>query len=75
MENNITHLEALINSVNQVVDACIKISEMVANALASLTAFQKISKGSVPNNYLKMHGKRTYRRKAIEVYERRHHIG
>lgn len=75
MENNITPLEALINSVNQIVDVLIKISEMVANALVPLTAFQKISKGSVPNNYLKLHGKRTYRKKAIEIYERRHHSG
>lgn len=27
------------------------------------------------NNYLKMHGKRTIRRKALALYERRHHSG
>lgn len=45
MKNNITPLEALMNSVNQVVDACIKISEMVTNALVTLTAFQKNIEG------------------------------
>lgn len=75
MESNATPLEAIFNCCNQTIDNWRKLAEAVSNILVSLTSFQKTSRDFVANNYLKMHGKRTIRRKALERYERRHHSG
>lgn len=68
MENEIC--DNLCDSLNK----CEMIpTEALRNAINMLRDIFLSMPDKLNNNYLKMHGKRTIRRKALALYKRRHH--
>lgn len=71
MENEI--YDNLCDTLNKCGMTPAEAREALCNAINILRdAFLSMSV-KLNNNYLKMHGKRTIRRKALALYKRRHH--
>lgn len=71
MENEI--YDNLCDSLNKCGMTAIKATDALCNALNILRDTLPSMPDKLNNNYLKMHGKRTIRRKALALYKRRHH--
>lgn len=71
MENEI--YDNLCDSLNKCGITPAKATEGLWNAINILRDAFLSMRVKLNNNYLKMHGKRTIRRKALALYKRRHH--
>lgn len=65
----------LCDSLNKCGMTPAKATEALRNAINLLRDAFSSMPVILNNNYLKMHGKRTIRRKALALYKRRHHSG
>lgn len=71
MENEI--YDNLCDTLNKCGMTPAKATEALCNAINILRDTFLSMPDKLNNNYLKMHGKRTIRRKALALYKRRHH--
>ena len=73
MENE--KYDNLCDALNKCGMTAAKATEALCNAINLLRDAFSSMPVKLNNNYLKMHGKRTIRRKALALYKRRHHSG